>query len=612
MSSPVSEDSLAAPSRNRSAPTRWFTAARLLRFSHWSLAVMCLLPFLIPGKVPPVPSFQAEAVAAALALLAMSVLPVFAERVELPRVALLPLAFAGLIVIQMLSGQVLYREVGLLAALYLLWATGLIILGGVFRRELGIERVLPLLAWFMLAGALLSCLIAWAQHIHSDTLARIMMPRSPGRVWANLGQHNQLADYVTLGLISAAYLYTTGRLRLRWAAAAALVLTYILSLTGSRTSWVYLAGLIGLSAGFWWFERSAANRRLLVFLVACLPAFVVLPWLLGLIVPGAQLDAVTATERLGAEVFALEERPRIWKVALMMFADSPVFGVGFREFGWHHFLLNVQMPEPRVHGFVDHAHNLLLHVMSEFGLVGLTLLLAFAGLWIAGLVRQPRAPANWWLWAAALVVAVHSMLEYPLWYTFFLGVAALVLGLGEPHTLKLQFGRDGRLGRWVFVLLLAMGWLVGVQLYRDYLVLENFLAFRYRYVHASEEVNRKAKEVLLQIRRGSLLAPYVELGLARTISVDADRLEDKLAVNGRAMHLFPIDDVTYRQAMLLALRGDQLEAQRYWDLALASYPELREVALLVLQRRVEDGLSAMRPLLEYAQHPGSNSTGSAR
>jgi hypothetical protein len=37
-----------------------------------------------------------------------------------------------------------------------------------------------------------------------------------------------LADYLALGLISVAHLYTTGRLRLRWVVPATLALTYIL------------------------------------------------------------------------------------------------------------------------------------------------------------------------------------------------------------------------------------------------------------------------------------------------------------------------------------------------------------------------------------------------
>src|SRR5262249_45472124 len=189
--------------------------------------------------------------------------------------------------------------------------------------------------------------------------------------------------------------------------------------------------------------------------------------------------------------------------------DSPLFGVGFRQFGWHHFELNSLAPEPRVLGFTDHAHNLPLQVMAEFGLVGLALLGAFAALWVVGLARQPRTAAHWGLWAVAMVLAVHSMLEYPLWYTFFLGVAALVLGLGEQREIALRLAQQGRGGRLVFVALLVMGWLLIGQLLRDYLVLENFLAFRYRYIHASEAVNRQAKEVLLEIHRSSLLAQYV-------------------------------------------------------------------------------------------------------
>jgi hypothetical protein len=375
-------------------------------------------------------------------------------------------------------------------------------------------------------------------------------------------------------------------------------LSYILSLTGSRTAWVYLPGLIALSAVFWGSDHSRSNRRLLVLCMLALAASIVLPWLDRLLF---EPNLSTAAARLGSSEITAEERPRIWRAALLMFLDSPLFGVGFRQFGWHHFELNGQAPEPRMLGFTDHAHNLPLHMLAEFGLVGLALLAVFAGLWVAGLVRQQRTPAHWWVWAMALVLGVHSLLEYPLWYTFFLGVAAVVVGLGEPRTMPLQLGRQGRTGRLLLVGLLALGWLVAGQLLRDYLVLENFLAFRYRYMHASAALNRQAKEMLLEIHRSSLLAQYVELGLARTISVDTDRLADKLAVNGRAMHLFPIDDVTYRQAMLLALRGEQAAAQRQWDLAAASYPELRKEAMLVVKRRVEDGLTELRPLLEYAQ-----------
>ncbi len=571
------------------------------------VGLMWLLPFLAPFKAPPIPSFHGEIIAAALGMLSVLVLPAFAARLELPRIGLLSLALIGIIILQVALGRIAYHQEALLAALYLLWVTALIILGGLFKRELGLERVANTLAWFLLCGGLISAVIGWAQNIDSNALANVMMPRSLDRVWANLGQSNQLGDYLALALVSAGYLFAVGKLRLPWALAAALALVYVLQLTGSRATLLYFAGLIGMSIWFTCKQASPINRRLLSFTAFCVIAFFCMPWIVALITAGSDMlippgaNMKSAADRLRDSSISLEERPRIWKVALLMFQSAPLLGVGFRQFGWNHFVFNGAMPEPRVTGFTDNAHNLLLQTLAEFGIAGLCLLVAFSVLWLIGVFKQPRSAANWWLWGLALVIGAHSMLEYPLWYTFFLGIAAIVLGLSDGHRIKLQLSGDGRAARLVLIAVLAFGWLVLAQLFRDYRVLENFLAFRLRYMHATAEVNNQGKDRLLQLHRGSLLAPYVELGLARTISIDPDHLADKLVVNGRVMHLFPTDDVVFRQAMLLALHGDQADAERQWSLAVASFPEMREIALGVLHTRVDDGFTELTPLLKYAQ-----------
>jgi O-antigen ligase len=264
--------------------------------------------------------------------------------------------------------------------------------------------------------------------------------------------------------------------------------------------WVYLLGMLAVSAGFWVFDRSRVNLRLVAVCSLALPACIFLPWL--------DADLTTAAARLGASEIGAEERVQIWKAALLMFLDFPLFGIGFRQFGWHHFVLNAQMPEPRMLGFTDHAHNLLLHVLAEFGLMGFLLLGAFVVLWVVGLLRQPRTPAHWWIWAIVVVLGVHSMLEYPLWYTFFLGIAAVILGLAEPRVLPLR-RPEGELVAcsWSPA---GAGWLVTGQLFSDYLVLVNFLAFRCC-MHASAELNQRAADALLEIHRGSLPGQYVEL-----------------------------------------------------------------------------------------------------
>lgn len=563
------------------------------------VGLMWLLPFLVPFKALPIPSFRAEAVAVALGLIALLSLPPWAARLAIPRATLLPAGFVVLLLLQIVLGRLVFEQRAWLAALYLLWAGALMVLAALFRRELGLERIATVLAWYLFAGLIACSVIGFAQHLGSYAfLGRYITVAAKARVWGNLAQANHLADYMTLGLASLAYLYATRRLRLVYAVSAGAFGLYILSLTGARAPWVFLALFSLLAGGFYAAERSAVNRRLLLVSVLALAGLYLVPLLIAALQPSADSVPVTASGRL-AQTLAIEQRPAIFHRAWLMFLSAPTLGVGFRQFGWHNFLLDAGVGE---RGFTDNAHNLILHVMAEFGALGLAALLLGIVPWVLGVLRQPRSPALWWLLALAAVLAVHSMVEYPLWYAFFMGIAAIVLGLGEQRTLELSVAggrlRRARLALWSMLLL---GGLVFVQIVRDYLLLENFLGFRYRYVHATVEVGKQAAEMLTELNRTSLLTPWVQLGLARTIHVSADGLTDKLTVNSQAMRAFPVDDVVYRQAMLLALAGEDEAARRQWDRAVVSFPALRESALQVLRRRVEDGVSGLAELLGYAQ-----------
>lgn len=575
------------------------TAQQAVHAALVVIGLMWLLPFLIPFKAPPIPSFRAETIAVGLGLVALLALPAWAARLPVPRVALLPAGFVVLLLLQMVLGRLAFYQQGLLAALYLLWAAALMVLAALLRRELGLERVAAVLAWFLFAGLVACSVIGLAQHLGSYAfLGRYITVASKARVWGNLAQPNHLANYMTLGLASLAYLFATGRLRIVYAVGAGAFALYILSLTGARSPWVFLTAFSLLAGGFYAGERSAVNRRLLLVSLLALVGLYLVPLAVAALQPSELPVPVTGSERL-AETFAIEQRPAIFRAAWLMFVSAPTLGVGFRQFGLHNFVLNAGAGE---RGLTDNAHNLVFHVMAEFGVLGVLALVAGITPWLLGLLRQPRTPAFWWLLALGAVLAVHSMVEYPLWYAFFLGVAAIVLGLGEQRTLELTVA-DGRLRRARLALwsMLLLGGLVFAQVVRDYLFLENFLAFRYRYVHASVEVSKQAADLLVELHRTSLLSPWAELGLARTIHVSAEGLADKLAVNSLAMRAFPIDDVVYRQAMLLALAGQEEAARRQWERAVGSFPGLRESALLVLRRRVEDGVSGLAPLLAHAE-----------
>jgi hypothetical protein len=107
--------------------------------------------------------------------------------------------------------------------------------------------------------------------------------------------------------------------------------------------------------------------------------------------------------------------------------------VGFGDFN---FAWTLTPFADRPVAFFDHTHNLPLHLLVELGLpAGLLVLglLAYALYRAFAAADQAQEPANRLMLRTAfvmvLLMAVHSMLEYPLWYAYFLLPTSFALGL---------------------------------------------------------------------------------------------------------------------------------------------------------------------------------------
>lgn len=583
------------PSAERSAATTAEPPGWWARIALTSLGLMLCLPFLAPFKAPPVPSFHAEILAAVLGLAAISVTGLMRRRaaVPLPFTLVLPAALCLILLAQMMGHMLPAHQPSLVVLLYLLWAAALVVTAAALRDAFGLDRCAVALAWFVSVGGILSALAGAMQLLHVDLLSHWVMP-SEDSVWGNLGQRNHFAAYLAMALSSVLFLWCSGRLGALPAALAAALMGWMLPMSASRSVWLYAGAFCALALLWFGRHRSRSHAQLLLAAACMIPAMGLAEWLWGTM-NATGLAQATSFDRLRDA--APDERLHLWLMAWRMLVAYPWTGVGLGQYGWHYFLLNGAHPHPLA-GYAHNAHNLPLHLGAELGVPGLVALLLGAGAWWLAVRRLPCTLAGWWVLCLCAVLGIHAMLEYPLWYAYFLGPAALLLGLCGGR--RLEF-RPSRLLGGLLVLCLALSWFVLAQLFRDYVYLENFLAFRYRYIHATAEVSERAKQMLLDIRKSSLLAPYVELGLARAMEVGREQLDAKLRVNGHAMRMFPTDDVVYRQAMLLALKGEADSATRQWDLARASYPGLEPVALAVLRRRAQDLGEGLLPLLSHVE-----------
>jgi O-antigen ligase len=559
-----------------------------------------VLPFLSPNFREPIATFYGEAAAFVIGLAALTVLygrsswPV----VQLPRSSLMFLGFVALILIHVLIGRAVYLQQHLLAILYLIWAVAMAALGWRLREIFGLEKLVATLAWSVLAGALLSALIGLAQWWGIPSpLQPFMLPQVHGRIYANTGQPNHLADYICLGLAALIFLGASARLRLPVAAMAALPLLLVLVVSGSRSVWFYLAAMLVLGALYQLLRPSRAAMRIAALSAAALAGFVIVLLLTGLAgdVPVTQIESIGS--RTHSESLFPAIRFRLWHEAWLMFRDAPLFGQGFGQFAWQHFLLNAQLPSPRLLDIgYDHAHNLLFQTGAEFGLAGLAVLTAGCWMWVTGIASREFSAAMWWLLSVLAILGIHSMLEYPLWYAYFLGMAAVLIGASETAAITIG-GRTG--SRLVPVLILLLGWMAAANTYRDYRTLQSLHGIQSRDAGVK---GSSTTEVLLELQQHSLFTPFVELALARSIALNQERLEDKLTINGAAMHFAPDADIVYRQAVLLAIAGEQQAARAQWDRSVANYPASRPGVITVLETMASSD-AKVADLLNYARAP---------
>jgi O-antigen ligase len=546
------------------------TSALSTRVGLVLVGVMWSLPFVQPRHFSPLPLFYSEWLAVILGLAAMFVLmlPRHARELEIPWITLTPLALIVVLLLHLSLVKAAYAQQVFIAVLYLLWAAGLIVLGALLRREVGLPRMTVTLAWFLLAGGLLSALAAVLQHYEiRGFLEPVIATKIGYSVYGNLTQYNHFADQIALALVSVMFLYVKERTPAVVAALFSCILLFVLSVTGSRTAWLYLAAIAALAGLLYLRDKSADHKRLLIFAVLLLPAFALVqvlaysPWL----TPPTRL--ITPSERFLEPVSGLDTRLQLWSDAWNMFLDSPLLGVGHGQYVWQHFLLASNLDAPPLASYANNAHNILLHLLAETGAIGLLVVMAGVLIWVWGSRRLKTGLDAWWLLAVLMVLGIHSMLEYPLWYAYFLGIASILLGAGECRSFRVNLQPAPRAGIGV---LMIVGWLSALSLVYNYYLLEVSLFPRPK--NASKAELDRAHRDLMSVH-GSLLTPYVELAIARALDLDTQNLDGKIEFSSRVMRFAPTPVIAYQHAALLALKGDRLGALQYLDHAAAAYPE---------------------------------------
>ncbi|MBA4175849.1 MAG: polymerase [Leptothrix sp. (in: Bacteria)] len=314
-----------------------------------------------------------------------------------------------------------------LSALGTLFAAAVLLAGGAgARARPDAEALFIAFCWAWVIAGVLNIAVALVQVFWPGLPDGSWLAASgiPGRAVGNLRQPNHLSSLLLWHCIAVVALLELGRLKRGAAGMLLAAAVFAVVLTASRTGVVSV-----LVLALWGLLDRRLSRPARLLLLAT-PLAYLLSWLAM-----AQWAALTQHAFGGAQRLAESDisssRVAIWRDTLALIAQQPWAGVGFGEFNLAWTL--TPLPQRPV-AFFDHTHNLPLQLAVELGLplaalvMGLLLWALWRGLRLAWAAPAGLGVAQRSAMLMVLMIGLHSLVEYPLWYGYFLLPAAWAWG----------------------------------------------------------------------------------------------------------------------------------------------------------------------------------------
>ena len=304
-------------------------------------------------------------------------------------------------------------------------------------NEARITRWLHAMLIGILIAALFNAAVAAVQMLAPAWADDVWIARSapPGdRAAGNLRQPNQLATLMLWGLLATSYFWR--KRPLLWTLWSLPLLTALVA-TGSRTGMVSLLFIVVVALARSRRVKAWRFKGWLALLLVCLP----LLWF-----------AESIFTRSTANT-ALSLRVALWRDVIGVIGQQPWLGVGW---GQLNFVWTLTPRAARAADVFDHAHSLPLHLAAELGLpvAALCVFLIAALLWRARGALLGSAGITLALLIATMLL--HSLIEYPLWFSYFLLPSAMLLAcftrlgvLAQPADVGAANTADAPPARWL-------------------------------------------------------------------------------------------------------------------------------------------------------------------
>ena len=359
------------------------------------------------------------------------------DKIKLPVLSLPLLLLAIIPLIQYLGGELFFFDKALTSTLFVFGFWLSIVIGyNLSVEKLDRESVFTGFSIVLLLCGTLTGIIAICQWLTLDAyIPGMVNMQNAVRPYANFAQPNNMATFLVMSLLGCLYLYEKQKLKTWITCLCSLIMLLALALSQSRTSWVACCCILIYGA---YQQYKGFIRLKWYYALAWFGLFIgfilILPAVTQLI---AQItDAnIAQTKDVIARATGDMSRLAIWEQMLHAIADRPWLGYGWNQTSVAYTLVSDHFQGPV---WIRSAHNFILDFMLWNGLlIGLPFL-AYFGYWGYQLNKHVNSVESVIGILMIGAVLIHSMLEFPQYYAYFLLPVGFIIGLVQSQQANIK------------------------------------------------------------------------------------------------------------------------------------------------------------------------------
>ncbi len=411
------------------------------------------------------------------------------------------------------------------------------------------ERAAIAIASGWLCAAVISAAMGLLQFFDlEDSFSPWVLATRPGHVLGNVHQVNLLATLLGAGLLSLWWMVNNRYLKPLVACMMAVLLIVALAATASRTGMLHAIVISGLLLYWGRLDRRVAvvvTIGVLLYAIAALS----LPWLqhaLGIATGRDLVSRFTVTSPCSS-------RRVLWLNVLQLISMKPWTGWGWDGLTYAHYITSYD-------GFrfcekLSNAHNLPLQLAVSIGvpMAGLLILTFLFFVWKLK-PWSARESSEQLGWGVLLLLGLHSMLEYPLWFGVpqLMAICAVwlvlcsnrknLIAMSGKFTAFLSFPRRAAFATLVLVGLTYTAW--------DYFKVTQL------FTPSAERHQRYRSETLKKVGKSWLFQQYVLYAVVNTTPIDATNANLVLDAALEVLNDFPDPEIIIKVIDAARLTGD--------------------------------------------------------